>query len=50
MALLTVALYLVGWAPRGHTGRINRLEGGLLFAVYLGYTLVLLRSVGAVSF
>ena len=50
MALLTVALFLVGWAPRGQTGRINRFEGALLFAVYLGYTLVLLRSVGAVSF
>ena len=50
MALLTLALYLVGWAPRGQTGRINRLEGGLHFAVYLSYTLMLLRSVGAVSF
>ena len=50
MALLTLALYLVGWAPRGQTGRIQRLEGGLLFALYLGYTLVLLRNVGAVPF
>ena len=47
MATLTASLWLMGWAKSGH-GRINRFEGALLFAFYLGYTLVLLRSAGVV--
>ncbi|NLZ17436.1 MAG: calcium/sodium antiporter [Desulfobulbaceae bacterium] len=47
MATLTAALWLMGWAKSGQ-GRINRFEGALLLAVYLGYTLFLLRSVGVV--
>ncbi len=47
MATLTASLWLMGWAKNGH-GRINRFEGALLLTVYLGYTLVLLRSVGVV--
>lgn len=45
MATLTAALWLMGWAQSGR-GRINRFEGALLLAVYLGYTLFLLRSAG----
>ncbi len=37
MALLTVSLFAIGYRPRG-TGRINRIEGALLLAGYLGYT------------
>lgn len=45
MAALTVVLLPFGWSSRG-PGRINRLEGALLLAVYLGYTLVLLQGFG----
>lgn len=45
MATLTVVLLPFGWSSRG-PGRINRLEGALLLAVYLGYTLMLLRGFG----
>ncbi|MCC4309988.1 calcium/sodium antiporter [Alcanivorax marinus] len=39
MAALTVVLFLFGYGFRGAgTGRINRLEGGVLLAAYLGYT------------
>ena len=37
MAGLTVLLFVLGWGFRG-PGRINRFEGGLLVAIYLGYT------------
>ena len=48
MAALTLALLPLGWTPRG-PGRINRLGGALLVAVYLGYTLLLLQSASPVS-
>jgi len=39
MAALTVVLFLFGYGFRGAgKGRINRLEGSLLLAAYLGYT------------
>jgi len=39
MTVLTVALFLMGYGFRGvGTGRINRIEGGILLAIYLGYT------------
>ena len=39
MTVLTVALFLMGYGFRGAgTGRINRIEGGILLAIYLGYT------------
>jgi len=41
MGVLTLSLFVLGYGFRG-TGRINRLEGGLLLAAYLGYTLYLL--------
>jgi cation:H+ antiporter len=37
MAVLTLSLFLIGFGFRG-PGRINRYEGGILFASYLGYT------------
>jgi cation:H+ antiporter len=43
MAGLTVLLFVLGWGFRG-PGRINRAEGALLVAVYLGYTVWLLRT------
>ncbi|OGB15254.1 MAG: calcium/sodium antiporter [Burkholderiales bacterium RIFCSPLOWO2_12_67_14] len=43
MAGLTVLLFALGWGFRG-PGRINRAEGALLVAVYIGYTAWLLRS------
>ncbi|NQS72277.1 MAG: calcium/sodium antiporter [Desulfobulbaceae bacterium] len=47
MATLTASLLLLGWTPRHGEGpgRINRLEGALLVSVYLGYTLLLLRTI-----
>lgn len=37
MAALTLSLFLIGYGFRG-TGRINRIEGAILLAVYMGYT------------
>ena len=36
MAVLTISLFIIGYGFRG-PGRINRFEGGLLLACYLGY-------------
>src|SRR5690606_11261739 len=44
MAVLTVSLFVFGYGFRG-SGRINRIEGGLLVAAYAGYTLYLVASV-----
>lgn len=41
MAALTIALFLLGYGFRG-PGRINRVEGALLLAAFLGYTVYLL--------
>jgi cation:H+ antiporter len=38
MGGLTLALFVLGYGFRGRPGRINRLEGAGLLAVYLGYT------------
>ncbi len=43
MAALTVSLFVLGYGWRGR-GRINRFEGGLLLAVYVGYTGYLVSS------
>jgi cation:H+ antiporter len=43
---LTLSLFVFGYGFRG-AGRINRLEGGLLLAVYLGYTGYLISTVFA---
>jgi cation:H+ antiporter len=37
MAVLTVSLFVMGYGFRG-PGRINRLEGGILVTIYIGYT------------
>jgi len=44
MTVLTVSLFLFGYGFRG-PGRINRIEGALLLACYLGYTAYLMTSV-----
>lgn len=38
MAAMTVVLLVMGIGWRGRQGRINRVEGALLLAAYLGYT------------
>jgi cation:H+ antiporter len=43
MAGLTVVLFVFGWGFRG-PGRINRYEGSVLLAIYVGYTVWLLRT------
>lgn len=45
MALLTISLFALGYARNGEQGRINRLEGGALLAVYIAYTLYLINTV-----
>jgi cation:H+ antiporter len=43
MVGLTVVLFVMGWGFRG-PGRINRYEGSVLLAIYIGYTVWLLRT------
>jgi cation:H+ antiporter len=46
MTLLTVSLFVFGYGFRGPgTGRINRIEGGLLLACYIAYTTYLAATV-----
>jgi len=42
MGGLTLSLFAIGYGFRGRQGRINRFEGAVLLAVYLGYTIYLL--------
>lgn len=44
MGSLTLALFIIGWGVRG-PGRINRSEGALLLACYVGYTAYLIVGV-----
>ncbi|NCC30318.1 MAG: calcium/sodium antiporter, partial [Gammaproteobacteria bacterium] len=44
MGLLTLSLFLIGYGFRG-LGRINRVEGMLLLACYVGYTSYLISTV-----
>lgn len=44
MGILTLSLFIVGYGFRGE-GRINRIEGAILLAAYVGYTAYLIRSV-----
>lgn len=46
MGLLTLALFLFSYGFRG-PGRINRFEGALLLACYIGYTAYLITNVFA---
>ncbi|WFP49521.1 calcium/sodium antiporter [Methylomonas sp. EFPC3] len=45
MALLTASLFALGYAGKREQGRINRVEGGVLLAVYAAYTLYLIDTV-----
>lgn len=45
MALLTASLFALGYAGKREQGRINRVEGGILLAVYAAYTLYLINTV-----
>ena len=48
MAGLTLLLFVMGWGWRGRPGRVNRVEGAVLVAIYLAYTLLLMRSIGVI--
>lgn len=48
MAALTLSLFIIGYGVRG-PGRINRVEGVLLLACYVGYTVYLVSTVFAPS-
>ncbi len=41
MSVLTISLFVIGWGFRGK-GRINRIEGAVLFIAYLCYTAYLI--------
>jgi len=43
MGILTLSLFVIGYGFRG-AGRINRFEGGVLLACYVGYTAYLLTT------
>ena len=43
MSALTLSLFILGYGFRG-PGRINRLEGGLLLACFVGYTVCLIST------
>jgi len=45
MTLLTISLFALGYARNGEQGRINRVAGGTLLAVYVAYTLYLINTV-----
>lgn len=45
MAFLTLSLFAMGYAGKKGHGRITRLEGGTLLAIYAGYTLLLINTV-----
>ncbi|PCI59131.1 MAG: calcium/sodium antiporter [Methylophilaceae bacterium] len=46
MLLLTVLLFVLGYGrKKGGVNSINRIGGGLLLAVYIGYTLYLISSI-----
>jgi cation:H+ antiporter len=44
MAALTLSLFVIGYGFRG-PGRINRIEGAVLLACYVGYTAYLISTV-----
>ncbi len=48
MGVLTLVLFLFCYGFRG-PGRINRLEGAVLLAVYIGYTVYLITTVFAAA-
>lgn len=46
MAALTLSLFVFGYGFRG-MGRINRIEGGILLACFIGYTAYLISTVAS---
>jgi len=44
MAALTLSLFVIGYGFRG-AGRINRFEGAVLLACYVGYTTYLITTI-----
>lgn len=42
---LTLSLFVIGYGFRGPGGRINRIEGAVLLACYVGYTAYLISTV-----
>ena len=44
MAVLTAAIFVMGYGYKKQ-GRINRLEGAILLAVFIGYTGYLISTV-----
>jgi len=44
MAALTLSLFIIGYGFR-RPGRINRIEGAVLLACYVGYTAYLINTV-----
>mgnify|MGYP000246035576 CR=1 FL=1 len=49
MAVLTLSLFILGYGFRQRAGRINRIEGALLLAAYVGYTAYLVSTVFAAT-
>lgn len=49
MSALTLLLFLLSYGFRGRPGRINRIEGGLLLACFVGYTAYLVSTVFAAA-
>jgi len=45
MSLLTVSLFAICYGFKGRPGRVNRIEGLLLLAAYLGYNLYLITNI-----
>lgn len=44
MAVLTAALFVMGYGFKGRIGRINRVEGGILMLTFIAYTSYLLLT------
>lgn len=44
MLALTLAMLVMAWGFRGRNGRINRIEGGILLMVFIGYLVVLYQA------
>ncbi len=49
MSALTLLLFLLSYGFRGRPGRINRIEGGLLLACFIGYNAYLVSTVFAAA-
>ena len=45
MSLLTISLFAICYGFKGRVGRVNRIEGAILLAAYLGYSTYLVASV-----